>query len=381
MITNSGKEIIAKYMLGQSPTYATHIALGCGSKPNSTGDFSAKQTMDFEMIRIPISSRGFVNEGGVSKIALAAEMPTEFRYDISEVALWSAGSNPAASNSDSRVLFTFDSDEGWQLHKTEAPGSTGPVPEYFNSLDGGDSTNNINLPNTAGDAVFATGADNESLLSSIRKDRQEGARFLNYTIMMRGDTSRIDSAFVVTDGSTGNSSHIHLDGRNFNLSKNSPNDEVKIALSIIPQQESNTTVPYRTRIVVEFLQSEVNPTIGYARLTHEIKSTDLAADNRYVVITKALKDIQTSPEFSWTDVKIARIYVSVYKTSGDNGTNTPTDEYYIALDAMRFDNIMSVNPLYCMSGYSVVNTPLGRPISKVANTSNYIEFRLSLGVA
>lgn len=380
MITNSGKEILAKYLLGQAPAYATHISLGCGAKPNSTGDFSAKQAMDFEMIRIPISSRGFVNEGGTSKIALAAEMPTEYRYEISEVGLWSAGSNSAATNSDSRVLFTFDQNENWQFHRTDGSLSSGPIPEYFESLDGGDNTNDINLPYDAGDVVFGTTADNESLLSSIRKDRQEGARFLNYTVMMRGDTSKITSGFVVTDGSTGNSAHIHLDGRNFNLSRNSPNDEIKLALSVMPKQESNTTIPYRTRIVVEFLQSELNSTTGYARFKHEIPNSSFASDNRYIVITKALKDLEVSSDFSWSDVRVTRIYVAVYKTSGDEVSNTPSDEYYVCLDAMRFDNIMSYNPLYVMTGYSVVNTPLARPIIKIANTSNYIEFRFSLGV-
>lgn len=365
-------------MLGQAPSYATHISLGCGAKPNSTGDFSAKQTMDFEMVRVPISSRGFVTDNGVSKIAVSAEMPTEYRYEITEVALWSAGSNSAATNSDSRVLFTFDENEDWQLHKTDAPGSTGPITLYTNPLDGGDNTNNINTPDAAGDVIFATTADNQSLLSTIRQNRQEGARFLNYAIFMRGDTSSIDSSFNITDGSAGNSSHIHLDGRNFNLSKNSPNDDIKIALSIVPKEESNSVVPYRTRVVVEFLQSEVNTGVGYAKLTHEIRNTDLAADNRYYVISKALKDIETSPEFSWTDVKMTRIYVSSYKTSGDT---TPSDEYYVVMDAMRFDNTNSLNPLYCMSGYSVVETPTTRPIVKVANTSNYIEFRFALGVA
>jgi hypothetical protein len=378
MITNGGKEIIAKFLLGQAPSYATHIALGCGAKPNSTGSFADKETMDFEMIRVPISSRGFVNEGGVTKLALSAEMPTEYRYEISEVALWSAASNTAVTNSDSRVLFTFDSNEGWQLHKTEVPGSTGPIPSFNASLDGGDDTNNINLPVVAGDAIFSTTADNETLLSSIRKDRQEGSRFLNHTIFMRGDTSSINSSFVITDGSTGNSSHIHLDGRNINLAKNSPDDEIKIALSIIPQQESNVEIPDSTRIVIEFLQSEINPTVGYARLTHDVLNTDQDADNRYVVVTKKIKDLETSPEFSWTDVRMIRIYTSVYKNIIDA---EPSDEYYVVLDGIRFDNLNSPNPLYVMSGYSVVETPLARPIVKIANTSNYIEFRLSLGVS
>ena len=81
---------------------------------------------------------------------------------------------------------------------------------------------------------------------------------------------------------------------------------------------------------------------------------------------------------SWTNVRLSRVYVCVYKNDTDPA---PSDEYYIAIDAMRFDNINTPNPLYCMSGYSVVDTPLARPIVKIANTSNYIEFRLSLGVS
>ena len=84
MITNKGKEIIAKYMLGQAPAYATHIALGCGPKPNSTGNFSEKQTMDFEMLRVPISSKGFVNEGGISKLALSLKGNTLVLFQFVE---------------------------------------------------------------------------------------------------------------------------------------------------------------------------------------------------------------------------------------------------------------------------------------------------------
>lgn len=450
MITNGGKEIISKFMLGQAPSYATHIALGCGARPVAAGvssytvtnaqlvsnvatlttdaphhfkagdsvkvssvgtpfdgiytikadpttttftydrtsasvasasvngsaqlDFSDKKTMDFEMVRIPISSRGFVNEAGVSKIALAAEMPTEYRYEISEVALWSAGSNSVAANtSDSRVLFTFDTTENWILHNTDTS-YTGPIPTQYNALDGGNATGDINVT----DPIFATNADNESLLYSLRKDRQEGARFLNYTIIMRGDTSSIDSAFVVSGGSASNSSHIHFDGRNINLARNSPNDEIKFALSLLPKEANNSNLPYVTRVVVEFLQSELSPTVGVARMTHEIFGTDLEVDNKYYVITKALKDIQTSPEFSWNDVRMTRIYVSVFENELDTD---PSDQYYVAVDAIRFDNVTSINPLYVMSGYSVVDTSTGRPIVKIANTSNYIEFRLALGVS
>lgn len=449
MITNGGKEIIAKYMLGQAPSYATHIGLGCGVKPTAAGivastvtnkaltsniatltteadhdfqvgdwvtvagvgasfdgtyrvterptadtfkyertatnvasasatgtvahNYADNHNMSFEMIRIPITSRGFVNEGGVSKIALSAEMPTDYRYEISEVALWSAGANAAVTTSDSRILFTFAEDEGWVVHNTETPGSTGPLPNYSNALDGGDSSGNINV----NDGIFGTYADNESLTNSLRKGRQEGSRFLNYTIFMRGDTSSIDTNFAVTSGGGGVDSHIHLDGRNFNLSKNSPNDQIKLALSVVPKDANNAAVPHHTRVFVEFLTSEINPDTGYARLTHEIKGTDLSSDNRYVVITKQLKDLTTDSTFSWSDVRLTRVYVSVYENELDP---TPSDQYYVVLDAMRFDNVSTPNPLYVMTGYSVVDTNTGYPIVKVENTSNYIEFRLALGV-
>ena len=449
MITNSGKEIIAKYMLGQAPSYATHIGLGCGARPTAAtivaktvthagissnvatiktatdhdyyvGDYvvvsgvganfngtflvvsrptadsltyavdapdsaygtatgtishsySKKQNMDFEMIRIPISSRGFVNEGGISKIAMAAEMPVEYRYEITEVALWSAGTNGAVTTSDSRILFTFANDEGWVVHNTESVGSTGPLPEKVNALDGGDNTGNINVT----DPIFGTYADNESLSISSRKARQEGSRFLNYTIFMRGDTSKIGSDFIVTNAASGVNSHIHLDGRNFDLAKNSPNDQIKLALSVVPKEVGNNAIPYRTRVVVEFLTSEVNADTGYAKLTHEIKDTDLSSDNRYFIITKPLKDLEIRGQFSWTDVRITRVYVSVFAASGDT---EPSDQYYVVLDAARFENVSTPNPLYVMSGYSVVDTSLGYPIVKIENTSNYIEFRLALGV-
>ena len=99
MITNKGKDIIGKYLLGQAPAYASYIAVGCGAKPlepyvsGAIPDYSAKKTLDFEMFRIPISSRGFIDDDGVSKIVLTGELPTEERYEITEVGIFSAKSN------------------------------------------------------------------------------------------------------------------------------------------------------------------------------------------------------------------------------------------------------------------------------------------------
>ena len=66
MITNIGKNLLAKYLVGQTQSYASHIAVGCGPSPVASdggvfGDYALKNSLDFEMFRVPIISRGFVN--------------------------------------------------------------------------------------------------------------------------------------------------------------------------------------------------------------------------------------------------------------------------------------------------------------------------------
>jgi hypothetical protein len=91
MITNTGKTIIGKYLLGQAPAFASYIAVGCGPQPFKTSEElivdSNKENLDFEMFRVPISSRGYVQENGMNKIVLTAELPTEERYEITEVGI------------------------------------------------------------------------------------------------------------------------------------------------------------------------------------------------------------------------------------------------------------------------------------------------------
>ena len=54
MITNTGKNIIGKYLLGQAPAYASYIAVGCGPEPLATadpyGNYANKVNLDFEML-------------------------------------------------------------------------------------------------------------------------------------------------------------------------------------------------------------------------------------------------------------------------------------------------------------------------------------------
>lgn len=134
MITNTGKNILAKYLVGQTPSYASHIAVGCGPRPvlsdAEIGDYSNKTSLDFEMFRVPIISRGFVDEEGVSKVVLTAELPTQERYEITEVGIFSAASNPAAGAFDSKNIYSFSESESWTYSSQETE-----IPIIYEPLD------------------------------------------------------------------------------------------------------------------------------------------------------------------------------------------------------------------------------------------------------
>ncbi len=384
MITNTGKTIIGKYMLGQAPAYASFLAVGCGPTPLETGDvadnFATKENLDFEMFRVPISSRGFVNEGGINKIVLTAELPTEERYEISEVGLYSAGSNPSAGAYDSKTVFAFTTGENWQHHTASAATAIDTVTA---PLDDPEDDNVI----AVADSVFQTNADNSIFYKSSRANRYERCRFLNNVILIQGDDSDLtvseDSGptldhFVIEEGSN----HIHLTGANIDFTRNSPIDELRLAFSLISKNGNSSAIPETIRILVDFASTDTT-TGEFARFEAEINHgssgnlENSIADfetNRYFVISKQLQELYTSANFTWDAVTVVKIYACVI----DSGV--PSENYYIALDAMRLENIATVNPLYGLTGYSIIKNDNAETIVKSPNTSNYVEFRFSIGV-
>ena len=384
MITNKGKSIIGKYMLGQAPAYASYLAVGCGPIPLQTEDvadnFATKENLDFEMFRVPISSRGFVNEDGIDKIVLTAELPTEERYEITEVGLYSAGSNPSAGAQDSKTVFAFTQGENWEYHTSSAAIA---IPIISVPLDP-DDDDIINATGTAG-GVFQTNADNSIFYNTDRVARYERARFLNNTILMQGD----DSDLSLGGGGSGgvdnividSGNHIHLTSPNVDFSRNSPIDELKLAFSLVNKDGGSASVPDTIRILVDFAGTDqTNPSI-YARFEVNIEDGvdgyDFA-ENRYFVVSKQLQELYKSQNFTWNAVTVVKIYVSVFDSL--SGGLHPTSDYYIALDAMRLENIATVNPLYGLTGYSVIKNDDATTIIKSPNTNNYIEFRFSIGV-
>ena len=365
MITNDGKELISKYLLGQAPEYATHISIGSGAIPLDLNDtppsssiLQAKTVMDFETARVPITTKGFVDDNGTTKLAFSAELPKESRYDITEVGLWSAGGNNLAINSDSRMIFNFS--EPWESHDT----SISAIPFLETIGTSGDIT--------ISEEIFSTSSSNITLRTSQRLSRKEGPRYLNTKIFMRGDTAEItgsSGSWTATSSST----HIHLNGINFLIGNNSPSDKLKLAFSLINKTAAGTEgLPDQVKILIEFYRNEVTTTRGFARAEIDVAGSEFI-DSSYHVAEIPIADLITSDDFASGEIRIARIFVSVI----DSGT--PSDDWYIELDGFRIDNVSTVNPLYKMVGYSIVKVD-GNPIIKFQNTNNYIEFRLSLGL-
>jgi hypothetical protein len=451
MLTNTGKNILAKYLIGQAPAVASFIAFGSGAVPldsgDSFGDYSEKESLDFEMFRAPIISRGYVSDvqqatitnvsssgtaitytanntfqigdqvsitgtnvlafninnaivssasstsftvnsaatgtytaGGlatktVSNIVLTAQLPTEERYEITELGIYSAGSNPSAGTTDSKVLYAFSNAENWEYRPNS--GTATAIPFYPDSIDkingvipdGGDA-GSINVP----EKVFKANADNPVLNSIIKVARNERTRFLNNTIFMRGDTSAVQGTGNSLTVNSSNSTHVHLAGTNVALDRNSGQDEVKVAFALINKEE-NASNPDDVKIIIEFSNEEGATTPQYARMKMHLTSVaDSFNSNRYFIKSQKIEDLEKSAGFLWSSVKVVKIYSSVLVGS------SYSDDYYVALDAIRLENLTSDNPLYGLTGYTVVKNDTGLPIIKAANSSNLLEFRLAMDV-
>lgn len=373
MITNTGKYIIAKYLLGQTPAYASYMALGCGTKPLDTSDtppnYSSKQTLDFEMFRVPISSRGYVVEDGQSKLVLTAELPTEERYEISEVGIYSAGSNPYAGSYDSRTILTFTQGENWQ-HVT--PSATTDIERITQPLDATLSDNVIETTSK----VFESNADNKIFFNINRVERYERCRYYNNIIAIRGDAcSMTTSGGHLVIGA--DPEYIRASGISLDFSKNAPSDQLRLAFSVINKDGDAVSIPDTVKIMIEFTNSA--DATKYSRFEASIANGTGTGQhdfstNRYCIITKEIQDLYTTSNFSWTSVDTINVYASVV----DGGTES--NDFYVVFDAIRFENINTVNPLYGLVGYSVVQNDGAETIVKSPNTSNYVEFKFSIGV-
>jgi hypothetical protein len=383
MITNIGKNLLAKYLVGQTQSYASHIAVGCGPTPVASdggnfGDYALKKSLDFEMFRVPIISRGFVNEDGIDKVVLTAQLPTEERYEITEVGIFSAASNPVAGSFDSRNIYSFAETDSWLYQPFNSPAIE--IDSVYAPLDGQSENGIINQTLN----VFQTNADNRVFTQQDRVARNERCRFLNNIIAIVGNDSTLTRNVSGKLNIGSGSKYIRLNETTVDFTKNSPLDELRLAFSVVSKVANSNTVPDNVKILLEFSHTGLNSSQEYARFEVDIDDVGYVAGtaletinfslNRYVVAKKTLKDLNKTDNFDWREVSVARIYACVTEAG------LPSDQFYVCLDGLRLENITTTNSLYGLTGYSVIKTVGAKPIVKSANTTNYIEFRFALGV-
>jgi hypothetical protein len=177
--------------------------------------------------------------------------------------------------------------------------------------------------------------------------------------------------------------HIHITNASFNFNKNAPTDELRLAFSLVSEDPTYSTDPDNVKILVEFSSSDTSSSGESAKFSVNLDNEGFSGDgdetvdfstNRSFVVSKQLQELSYTSGFNWDVVTTVRVYVSV-KSNG-----AVSDKYYVALDALRLENTSTSNPLYGLTGYSVMKTDGALPIVKLANTSNFIEFRIAVGV-
>lgn len=356
MFTSSGSSLLAKYMLGQLPAFATHIAIGCGAKAltqePTNNPYVSQTKLSFETYRSKIISRGYVNNNGIPELSLIAELPTNNRYGITEIALFPGFENPSAKDYDGRILLNFV-DESYVYNSNT-------ISEI--------SSTTVNIPNsgiisdTALTAPFFISSSDGQLTSDDRQKRLEGPRFLDKALLIK----------------TGTSGTVEARNLNIDLSKNSPEDYLSLAYSFLNDTVGDGLGVQNTyQVVVDLMTSSET---DYYTHSFTIDAASLA-DSRYNVESfqiKSLTAVGTNP----TLYNINRVRFSITKTSG-----SATETHWLLLDGFRIDNTASFNSSFSLVAYKIIvnpvtigNTTIGMPIIKPANTTNFVEFRFSLDV-
>jgi hypothetical protein len=388
MITNNGKEIIAKFLLRQAPEFATHIAAGCGKMPlypnqelteEAVNSLKTKRALDFEIFRVPITAKGFIKEGGVEKIVFKAEMPTEQRFLISEIGFYPSESNVVAGAFDSRNLFAFVPTENWTLISPEGSSIVPNLTEPQNIFD--QSTGDI----IAIDPAYFLPSGLSVFNLPERRARQEGPRFYSNSLSLSGSSSYINSNYEVSTGGY----RIENPSVSFNFSQNLPTDQVKLAINLVSKNLNRVDPPDGVRIIVEFVndlpgqdlsapKSRMEISLGASDFSEQDTGQVIDPQNRYKVITKTISQLKTDDAFSFTNINLIRVYACAFNIEDEE--EVVTGDFNILLDGLRIENISAQNPLYALVGYDIIRNDSAFPILKADNTNNFIEYRFGIGV-
>ena len=386
MITNKGIELMSKYLAGQVPAFVSHIAIGCGANPlipsetHDTDSYATKTALAFEMDRIPVKSRSVINIDGVNQMVFSAELPQTNRYGITEIGIYPAEKSNALGTVDSKFISSFSPGEEWLTSISAEEVEIDLVTSRLDvdQTDPATPLDSIDTENLG--KAFFIDSDNAMFSVDERVERNEQPRYLSNALMVRGDMSELDdeTSEVVVDDFIKINTGVDLSQLD---QASQAFDKIKVAFSLINKQNSvGITNPERVQIVVEFasLTDTSTSTIPSAKM---IINKTSGFNDGYAVEESALKNLTVTDNFTWSSVNTIKIYVYV---SGSSGSGISPSDYFIALDAIKFENLSNTDARYGLAGYTVAknastgDTSKGVPIIKHEDTASYVEFRFSL---
>ena len=309
------------------------------------------------------------------RIIFKAQLPSDQRYQMTEIALYPAASNSLALNYDSKTFAGFLTTEGWTYHNVSASLVESDNAISFTTVSIADTFGNVGsatflepLTGSAANALFVN-SNNEAFTFYERKNRYENTRFYNRCLIVPGNMTTFGGDAMTISGQQ---KYVFNSSLRLNLSQNSPDDYVKFALSVISNEVDASTPPSKTRLRFEFLDT----TSGDAAVATELLSAGDLTASRYVIISKQIKDFDAGSDFSWARVDGINIYAQTLNSSGNY------DGSYVAFDGIRIDNENTDNPLYAMVAYSRLknNYDAAQPIEKTENSQGYVEYRFGVNI-
>lgn len=106
MITNTGKNLVVRYLAGVAPTFAGEIAVGVGFTDND----SNTNSLDFEIARYPIIGGAML--GTENKVVYQTTVTDAQNYVIGEIGLYPSITRTAITSYKTNLVSYFEPDQG-----------------------------------------------------------------------------------------------------------------------------------------------------------------------------------------------------------------------------------------------------------------------------
>lgn len=437
MITDKGKNIIAKYMLGQAPEYAAYLAVGVGAQPWFPSDDNDRRSMQFEAFRVPVLSRGLVNDtislevtvrdGDGSSVRIATDTPNGLMINDSVTVTFS---DPGKSDwNETLTVTSIDDSYSFYASSTQS-GSWAPALNDTATLTYVRERLifKAQLPPDQRYLMTEVGvypAANNQL--ALNYDSKPLVGFLSsegWTLYSGGDSD----VELVSASLADEFGYLNLPSTAFYINSDNP-------VFLDPDRANNQEPPryLNQALVVEGdLTSFDNDTMAISGDVQSVYrpniSWDFGKNSAYDIIKVAFSIIRDSPTAPWpaktrlrmditdattgvvgtlsrmfTRAELEGLYtvwesyigdiipngmpfslsristIRLYAQTLDDGD--AWDGSCICFDGIRLDNENTENPLYGLVAYSVIGRDdFSYPVDKLENSQGYLEYRMGVAI-